>query len=178
MARGLAALGPSLVLLPVILVAQLAFTVGVGLLAASLTVYLRDLEHFVGLGLMAWFYLTPIIYPLDPTALPRAPARYLPWFQLNPMTWYVESFHAVLFAGRWPAPMPFALMLASAVVALVAGYGLFVRLRPRLPHGPRARKPSLPPTLMPPSPWQPTCSPGPGAMPRPSPTGRNKRSPG
>jgi homopolymeric O-antigen transport system permease protein len=127
-------LGASLVLLPVIMLAQLAFTIGLGLLAASLTVYFRDLEHFVGLGLTAWFYLTPVIYPLDPNALPAAAGRFLPYFKLNPMAWYVESFHAVLFFGRWPDPLMFFPMLGSAVVALVGGYWLFLRLRPHLPE--------------------------------------------
>jgi ABC-2 type transport system permease protein len=127
-------LGPSIVLLPVILAAQLAFTVGIGLIAASVTVFLRDLEHFVGLGLTVWFYLTPIIYPLDPQALPHAAGAYLPYFRLNPLTWYVESYHAVLFFGTWPDPAMFTLMLVSAAVALGAGYLLFVRLRSRLPE--------------------------------------------
>ena len=52
------------------------------------------------------------------------------------------------------------------------------RMPPRLPPRPMAHVMCSLPTLMPPSPWRPTCSPGPGAMPRPSPTGRNRRPPG
>jgi ABC-2 type transport system permease protein len=124
----------SVVLLPVIVLAQLAFTVGVSLLAASVTVYFRDLEHVVGLVLMAWFYVTPVIYPLDPKALPKGAAQFLPYFRLNPMTWYLDNYHAVLFYGHWPELWEFALMLASAIIVLAAGYALFVRLRPRLPE--------------------------------------------
>lgn len=127
-------LGPSLVLLPVIVLALLGFAIGVGLLFATLTVYFRDLEHLVGLGLTAWFYLTPILYPLDARALPHAAARYVDLLKLNPLTWYLESIHAVLFYGRWPDPLLFALMLASSLVALVAGYLFFAWLRPRIPE--------------------------------------------
>ena len=49
---------------------------------------------------------------------------------------------------------------------------------PRLPHRPMAHVMCSLPTLMPPSPWRPTCSPGPGAAPTPTPTGRNRRPPG
>lgn len=50
-------------LLPVALLAivLLASALAIGLAAAN--VYLRDIGHFVELGLLAWFWLTPIIYP-------------------------------------------------------------------------------------------------------------------
>lgn len=127
-------LGASLVALPVILAAQLAFTVGIALLIATLTVYLRDLEHLVALGLTALFYVTPVLYPLDPAALPAGAGRYLPWLRLNPLAWFQTSYQDVLFYGRWPSGPSFLLMLAAALVALGAGYGTFMRLRSRLPE--------------------------------------------
>ncbi|MGH7902772.1 MAG: ABC transporter permease [Candidatus Dormibacteraceae bacterium] len=126
-------LGISLVLLPVIVAAEIAFTLGAALLVASLTVYFRDLEHLIGLGLTALFYLTPVFYPLDASVIP-AIAKYGKFLELNPLTWYLDSYHHVLFRGDWPNPKLFALMLASALIALVVGYGVFVRLRPRLPE--------------------------------------------
>jgi lipopolysaccharide transport system permease protein len=127
-------LGASLVLLPVIVLAQLALGLGLGILVAAVTVYFRDLEHLIGLGMTAWFYLTPVIYPLDPKALPHGAARYLPFLKLNPLSWYLESYHAVLYYGTWPDPLLFGLMLGSAVLALAGGYLVFARLRPRLPE--------------------------------------------
>jgi lipopolysaccharide transport system permease protein len=127
-------LGASLVLLPVILAAQLVFTLGLSLLVASLTVYFRDLEHLITLALTALFYVSPILYPLDPKALPAGAAKYIPVLSLNPLSWFLENYHAVLYYGTWPDPTRFALMLAAAVVALVGGYALFLRLRARLPE--------------------------------------------
>lgn len=127
-------LGPSLVLLPVILAAQLAFTIGLALLVATVTVYLRDLEHLVSLGLTAFFYLTPVLYPLDKAALPVHSDTFIALLKLNPLAWYLSSYHAVLFYGRWPDPLLFALMLAAAPVALLLGYAVFSRLRWRLPE--------------------------------------------
>jgi ABC-2 type transport system permease protein len=126
-------LGESLVLLPVILVAQLAFTIGVSLLVASLTVYFRDLEHLVGIGLTALFYLTPIIYPLDPKSV-RGAAAIIPYLRLNPLSWFLDSYHSVLYDGTWPSVSQFSLMLLVAVLALILGYGIFLRLRARLPE--------------------------------------------
>lgn len=127
-------LGPSLVLLPLILAATLAFTLGLALLLASVTVYLRDLEHVVPLALAAWFYVSPILYPLDPHALPRAAARYIGYLRLNPLAWYLDSFHAVLFYGRWPSGRELDAMMGSAVVMLAAGFLVFTWLRPRIPE--------------------------------------------
>ena len=126
-------LGPSLVLLPLIVAATLAFTIGLALLAATLTVHFRDVEHFVTIGLSAVFYLTPVIYPLDAALIP-AGKRFLPFLRLNPLSWYLESYHSVLYYGTWPDPLLFGLMLASSVLFLAGGYWIFHRLRPRLPE--------------------------------------------
>ncbi|GAC1657625.1 MAG: ABC transporter permease [Candidatus Dormibacteraceae bacterium] len=125
-------LGPSLILLPVIIIATLGLALGVGLLLASLTVYFRDLEHLVTLALAALFYLTPVIYPLDTRVLPASGAKFVTILKLNPLTWFLESYHSVLYYGTWPDPVMFTLMLLAAVIALLAGYTVFARLRPRL----------------------------------------------
>jgi ABC-type polysaccharide/polyol phosphate export permease len=122
------ALGPSLVILPVVLAAQLAFTLGLAVALAAITVYLRDLEHLVGIFLTALFYLTPVLYPL------ALAGRYATWLELNPMTWYVECYHAILYRGEWPDPALLSLALAAAIVSPAAGYLVFLRLRPRLPE--------------------------------------------
>jgi lipopolysaccharide transport system permease protein len=127
-------IGPSIVLLPVILVAQLAFTIGLALLVATLTVYLRDLEHLIAIGLTALFYLTPVLYPLDAAALVPTAGRYLHYLEFNPLSWFLGSYHDVLFYGRWPDRLFFTLMLVASVVTPVAGYLVFSRLRWRLPE--------------------------------------------
>ena len=127
-------LGPSLMLLPVILLAQLAFTLGLSLFVATITVYFRDLEHLIGLALTALFYLSPVLYPLNPSALPHGAARFIPWLNLNPMSWFLESYHSVLYYGTWPDPGRFALSILSAVAALLGGYLVFARMRTRLPE--------------------------------------------
>ena len=126
-------LGPSIILLPVVVLAEICFALGLSLLIASLTVYFRDLEHLIGLGLTALFYLTPVFYPLDTSVVP-AIKKYGKFLEINPLTWYIDAYHHILFRGDWPNPKLFALMVVSSVIALVLGYAVFVRLRPRLPE--------------------------------------------
>lgn len=128
------ALGPSLILLPLAVFCTLAFTTGIGLVIASLTVYFRDLEHLVQLALTALFYLSPIIYPLDPRGLPQGASQYLGYLRLNPFSWYLETYHSILYWNSWPDPQLFTLMAISSILVLVAGYAGFLALRARLPE--------------------------------------------
>ena len=121
-------LGPSLLLLPVVVMAQLLFTVGLAVFLAALTVYLRDLEHLVGIFLTALFYLTPVLYPLSMAG------HYAIWLELNPMTWLLECYHAILYRGTWPDPGFLSLAIGAAIVSPTLGYLLFLRMRGRLPE--------------------------------------------
>jgi ABC-2 type transport system permease protein len=119
-----------------VLLAQLAFTIGLALLIATLTVYFRDLEHLIGIGMTGLFYLTPVLYPLDASAVGRVggAGRLIPFLQLNPLSWFLESYHALLYRGTMPHPRDFSLMLVASVVVLLLGYAVFLRLRARLPE--------------------------------------------
>ena len=55
-------------LLPVALFALLFFVAALGVLLGSINVYLRDTAHFVELILIAWFFMTPIVYPYETVA--------------------------------------------------------------------------------------------------------------
>jgi ABC-2 type transport system permease protein len=50
-------------LVPVALVALLVVTSAIGILLSAVNVYLRDTQHFLELALLAWFWMTPIVYP-------------------------------------------------------------------------------------------------------------------
>lgn len=127
-------LGASLVLLPVILLCTLATAIGLGLLVACLTVYLRDVEHFLILGIQIFFYGSPILYPLVPGLTPTAAAKFLPILKANPLAWYLDSFHNVMYFGTFPGWKQFAAMMVFSVFCLVLGYGVFHRLRPSIPE--------------------------------------------
>src|SRR5207244_4997264 len=66
---------------PLILVPQLIATFGAAWLVASLGVFIRDVVQGIALVLMAWMYLTPIIYPES-----IVPAQYRSAINLNPFT--------------------------------------------------------------------------------------------
>ena len=51
--------------LPVPLLALTIFTLGMTFFFATANVYYRDVTHILQVVLSAWFYVTPILYPLD-----------------------------------------------------------------------------------------------------------------
>jgi len=111
--------------LPVLLlviVLQLALTLGLGWTLATVYVYLRDVQHGLGLVLQALFYLTPMIYPI---ALVPEPFRAA--VEANPLSTVVAAYRAFLIGSR---PPDGGHLLALAVVALATfagGLGLFRR---------------------------------------------------
>ncbi|MHB8509952.1 MAG: ABC transporter permease [Candidatus Dormibacteria bacterium] len=133
--------GPSLVLLPVLILAQTVFTIGLSLVLSSLNVFFRDIEHFLGIALTLWFFATPIIYPRSQVANKSHLAATL--LKLNPMTWLISSYQDI-FYGRvelvnghpqvfvaWPNPVPLLGFIVLAVALLGVGLVLFARLSRR-----------------------------------------------
>ena len=92
-----------------------AFAVGLGITLGILNVFFRDVGQFFGIVLQFWFWLTPIVYPLNvlPTEFQSAIAG-------NPMTPLVTGFQAILVHGRWPQwdSLAGVALLSAALCAL------------------------------------------------------------
>ena len=110
--------------LPALLVPQLIFTLGAAWLVASLGVFLRDIAQGITLVLMAWMYLTPIIYPES-----IVPERYRPFINLNPFTALVRSYRRIFLEGLAPDWPSLAYFSAVALVLFVFGYWWFAKTR-------------------------------------------------
>lgn len=114
--------------LPWLLVAvplQVAMTLGLGFLLASVHVLFRDTAQLLGMGMTAWFYFTPIVYPLS-----FAPDRVARLLELNPLTSLVTLYRKALFGGGEAVIRESLWLAAFAVVLLSTGWALFRRLKP------------------------------------------------
>ncbi len=100
--------------LPVIVAIAAVLSYGLALLFSAVTVFLRDVAHFIGVLLQLWFWGTPIIYSLQYLAGREGLMEAL---KLNPMTGVVVSFRNVIVLNHAP---PFRLLAYDAVVAVVA----------------------------------------------------------
>jgi ABC-2 type transport system permease protein len=109
------------------------------LLASSLNVRFRDVEHLLEVALLAWFWLTPIVYPI---ALVKERLGELFWvYMANPMAAVVAAMQRAIYADAAPigkdgVPVPVLadggyafylrwLGVAGAVSLVLIGVGLF-----------------------------------------------------
>ena len=92
-----------LYLVPLALLVLVLFSTALGLLLGAMNVYLRDVEYLVEVGLLLWFWMTPIVYDWTKVRQQLVIDHHLEWlFQIymaNPMTNIVLAFQRAL----WPA---------------------------------------------------------------------------
>lgn len=110
--------------LPVLLIPQLLLSLGAAWLIASLGVFLRDIAQGVTLLLMAWMYLTPIIYPES-----IVPDRFRALIDFNPFTPLVRNYRLIFLDGLPPDWRGLAYFTAFSLIIFLFGYWWFARTR-------------------------------------------------
>lgn len=98
----------------------LMFSLGVGLILATLAIFFADMIPVYEVLLSVWFYSTPIIYPLD-----IIPADWIWAFKLNPMYYLIDLFRQPMFSGTVAPIETWLIASFSAVVVLVIGWIVF-----------------------------------------------------
>jgi ABC-type polysaccharide/polyol phosphate export permease len=121
-------------LLPVVIVTQVFFTAGLGLILSTANVFYRDTAMIMEVLILAWFFLTPVFYPIE--VLPQQKillgltldVRRLVYI-LNPMASLIATYRVILYNGAPPAWDFFLRTVATSVIILVVGYWFFLRYR-------------------------------------------------
>ena len=106
-------------IIPVLLV-QMALAVGLGVSLGVLNVFFRDVGQFYGVALQFWFWLTPVVYPLE--VLPEKVRRII---ELNPMTSLVVAHQNILLHHTLPDWRPIAEVALLALFLCLVGLRLF-----------------------------------------------------
>ncbi|RLC89803.1 MAG: ABC transporter permease [Chloroflexi bacterium] len=123
-------------LLPITILIQVAFTIGLTLFLTTLNVFFRDTQIILGVIMLAWFFLTPVFYPIEivpqeKTVLGVTFNAQLWLRRLNPMASIIASYRDLLYRGA-PTGLDFLLRTAvTALAVLVVGYLVFLRYSPR-----------------------------------------------
>lgn len=114
--------GLSIIMLPVVLLVQIAFTAGVALLLAMSNLFYRDVKYIFEIVLMVWMFATSVLYPVEMVG------GKLGWImRMNPMTPIIDAYREVLFYGTWPSSTAFLTASALAFVTLFLGWLTFHR---------------------------------------------------
>jgi len=102
-------------------------TLGISWLLAALQVFYRDIGQGMIVVLNFWFWLTPIVWTVD-----IVPERYRWLLHLNPFYYIVEGYRNALVYKKllWLAPHDAMYFAVIALALLIAGAGVFRRLKP------------------------------------------------
>jgi ABC-type polysaccharide/polyol phosphate export permease len=105
-----------------------ALVCGLAVAVASLNVLFRDVEFIVAALLVPWFFLTPILYPLDGSQIERHPTAV--WFihWVNVLSPGIEAIRAPLFYGRLPFWGDALYLVVACAAALLVGAFVFSRV--------------------------------------------------
>ncbi len=112
---------PLLLLLPLYMAVLGLFSVGIGWIAASLQVYLRDTVQMVSVLLTFWFWLTPIFITEE-----QVPEKLQFLILGNPLSYVVRAYRQTLLTYSPPSLDEFGIVAACAIATFILG-GLFFR---------------------------------------------------
>jgi lipopolysaccharide transport system permease protein len=126
------ALGLPLLMMPLLIVLQALFTVGLGYLLSALNLFLRDTYHLVGVGITVWMFATPIFYP--PHLVETGNGGRFAWIlEANPMHWLIDSYREVVLFASWPDAALLGRFTLAAVVTFALGATFFRGQKDRFP---------------------------------------------
>ena len=109
------------------------FSLGVGMILATLSVFFRDIENIYDVLTTLLFYVTPIVYTLDRLGF-AAGSIELKIIKLNPLYGIIDMFRACVIWGgdafwqHWSMHL-MLYCCAAAVVCLVVGFLLFYKFQ-------------------------------------------------
>lgn len=110
---------------PVVIVAQVIFTLAVVYVISAINVAFRDLQHIVGNLVTLWFFLTPVLYSVK--SIPEG-ARQIVLFG-NPMSIVITSYQAIFYEHRLPDAVPLAALMIISMMMLWMATQIFERRR-------------------------------------------------
>lgn len=103
-------IGPTVLLLPLILLIQIMFTTAVAFLLAKWNLFYRDVKYVFEVAIVVWMFATSVVYPVELVG-----GRLGLLMRLNPMTAIIEAYRSVLLYGELP---PLGSLLGAAIFAV------------------------------------------------------------
>lgn len=119
-------IGPSIIVLPIIVLIQYILQLGLAFIFSSITVYVRDVEYLLNVFMMLMFYLCPIVYSSD-----MIPSKLLPLFKLNPMFHIIGYYRSILYYKEFPNMLNVFLLFIACVGIMIVGYLIFKKCKKR-----------------------------------------------
>ncbi len=109
---------------PIIMLQETLLAFGIALIVSSVSVYFRDLQFFMNIFVMAWQFLTPVMYSVD-----MVPEKLRGFYYLNPMTPVIVAYRDVFYYKQAPQLSSFLSGFLMGVVMLIIGIFTFEKLK-------------------------------------------------
>lgn len=122
-------ISPYLLLLPVVAAVQFVLTFALALLAASISVFFRDLRNVSRHALRLWFYLSPVLWSFE-AVFPDAPDWLRVGETVNPFYPILSGYRDLVYYERMPDWAALAAVLGASALLAIVGMAVFKRLEP------------------------------------------------
>ena len=109
---------------PLVLITQYILLIGISLIVSSISVYVRDLQHLIGVAMQLLFYATPIVYSSE-----MLPENYKWILNINPMTWIINAYRDIFYNQTMIEIKPLLILIAISLAVCVIGYLIFNKLQ-------------------------------------------------
>ena len=117
-------IGLSILSLPIVMLVQFVFTVGLAFMFSALCVHYRDIQHLLGNFLTLWFFATPIIYPLK-----QIPEKFQFTVHLNPIAPLIFAYQDIFYYNRLPSAPQLSVVAVMAIITYTMGSMVFDKFR-------------------------------------------------
>ena len=109
---------------PIVLLAQYLLLLAIALVVSSISVYIRDLQHLIGVALQLLFYAAPIVYAPE-----SIPANFAWILKINPMTYIINGYRDIFYNQTMIELKPLLILIGISIIACVIGYMIFNKLQ-------------------------------------------------
>lgn len=110
--------------LPVVAAIEYLLALGLAMLFSAITVFLRDIEYILGIVMMAWQFLSPVMYGVD-----MVPDEVMPIFMINPMTSVIIAYRDIFYYKQPPQVSTLLQAAVLGAILLVVGVVVFENLK-------------------------------------------------
>lgn len=109
---------------PIIFIVQYILILGISFIVSSITVYIRDLQHLIGVALQLLFYATPIVYNAN-----TIPENFKWILNLNPMTYVINAYRDIFYNQVAPDVKSLLIVAGIMIAICIVGYMIFNKLQ-------------------------------------------------
>lgn len=112
-----------IIFFPIVLLLQIIMQLAISFILSSVTVYFRDLEHFVQIGLMLMFYATPIVY--DASSIPGNFGKIM---KINPMAPVIDGYRSIFYLQQIPNLKLIGFWMLIMTIVVYISWRIFKKL--------------------------------------------------